>query len=226
MGVFRFLQRLWRLVVDEHTGELKLGRDHPDDGDRAGAASDRCAGSNQTSIDWPSIPPSHRSDRVHQRGDLGSGRLTTDQVDRLIRILAPDDALHRGRTLASPGPGNLPWPTRTWPDGGRHRCWWTRRSNCPIQVKGKVRSKISVAADADEKGDPGQLPSPIHASSELIQDTPVRKGHCRTGAHCQYHYLMTMAHPATLSTSHAPARLQPGWWIHLRQLGTSRGNVP
>ncbi len=72
VGAYRFLQRVWRLVVDEETGELRVTDDEPDDETLrllhrtiAGVSDDYAALRNNTAA--------RQADRVHQPPDQAAG---------------------------------------------------------------------------------------------------------------------------------------------------------
>ncbi|MEE2906823.1 MAG: leucine--tRNA ligase [Planctomycetota bacterium] len=169
VGVFRFLQRLWRLVVDEQTGELQLA-EQPDE--TIERALHRTVRRVETDIERIAFNTAIASLIEFTNEATSSGRLTADQVERLVRIMAPlapyiaEELWHRLGHQSSVALAN-------WPDVDESMLVDTTLE-LPVQIKGKVRSKITVAADADE----ATIQEMALADArivELIQDTPIRK---------------------------------------------------
>ena len=90
VGSYRFLQRLWRNVVDEDTGEVARRR-------RAGPTRRRCAALHKTidgvrgDMDGPALQHRHRqAHRAEQPPDQGCARRTPREVaEPLVLMLAP-----------------------------------------------------------------------------------------------------------------------------------------
>ena len=123
VGAYRFLQRVWRLVVDEQTGRLRVTDDDPDDETLralhrtiAGVSDDYAALRNNTAA--------RQADRVHQPPDQEhSGTCRAAAVEPLVLMVAPL-APHLAEELWQPaGPRHVAGarpvpasPTRpTWP---------------------------------------------------------------------------------------------------------------
>ena len=145
VGLYRFLQRAWRLIIDEQTGAVRT-TDTPD----------------------PDIEKKlHRT--IHKvTGDIdrlgfntaiaaliefvnAADILTDDQADRFVRTLAPftphiaEELSHRlGRQEQLGSVALQTWPT--WDDA----LLVDDEIEIPVQILGKLRSKITVPADADE----------------------------------------------------------------------------
>ena len=86
-GLLRFLQRAWRLVVNEETGELTLRCEAESRGREAAAPHHRQGRQRHRA---PRLQHRHRgADRLRQRGAPRSGGLTRDQAERFARVLAP-----------------------------------------------------------------------------------------------------------------------------------------
>jgi leucyl-tRNA synthetase len=145
IGLFRFLRDVWKLCVDEQTGALRLGAD-------ADAGVERRL---------------HRT--IHKVGeDIGrlsfntaiaaliefknaATVLTFDQMDRLARALSPlaphiaEEIWDRlGQRTALGSVARQPWPAV---DPGMLR---DDEIEIPVQVMGKVRSRVTVPAGAGE----------------------------------------------------------------------------
>lgn len=147
VGAHRFLQRVWRLVVDEESGAVRVTEDGPSDGtlrllhktidgvdgDYA-ALRDNTAGAklieltNHLTKEYPQGPP-------------------RSVVEPLVQMLAPmsphiaEELWERlgHRTALAHGPFPAADPALLVEDSVEY----------PIQVNGKVRSRVSVPADAD-----------------------------------------------------------------------------
>ncbi len=144
MGMHRFLQRSWRLLVDETTGETTLA----------------------TEADPAIEKHLHRTIEAVTRGletlafntalarmvelvnaATGARGLTADQAARFVRILSPF-APHLGDELASRLGMEVPLIDQPWPE-------WDEamlvedQVEIPVQVRGKVRAKLLVPAGAE-----------------------------------------------------------------------------
>jgi leucyl-tRNA synthetase len=145
IGLYRFLQRAWRLLINEQTGAVRT-TDTPD----------------------PDIEKNlHRT--IHKvTGDIerlsfntaiaaliefvnAADILTGDQADRFVRTLAPftphiaEELWQRlGRQQQLGSVALQTWPT--WDDA----MLVDDEIEIPVQILGKLRSKITVPADADE----------------------------------------------------------------------------
>ncbi|HVM64447.1 MAG TPA: class I tRNA ligase family protein, partial [Acidimicrobiales bacterium] len=142
VGVHRFLQRVWRLVVDEDTGELRVGDGPLDDETRRGL---------------------HRTIEAVREGmetlrfNTSIARLTElttqlvkldaaprEAVEPLVLMLAPL-APHIAEELWQRLGGTASATRQPFPVADPA---WTRREQLtiPVQVKGKLRSTITVPA--------------------------------------------------------------------------------
>ena len=150
-GLFRFLQRVWRLAVDEETGELRLASD-PDEaiekqlhrtiakveGDIERLAFNTAIAS---MIEFANAAIAGAPD--------GGGKLTRDQLERFALALGPfvphmaEELWHRLGHESSLA--DAPWP-RVDP-----AMLLDEAIEMPVQIMGKVRGKVTVPADADAK---------------------------------------------------------------------------
>ncbi len=169
VGVYRFLQRVWRLVINEETGELMLQDQHDDQLERAlhrtiakvGSDIDRLAMNTAIAamIEW-----TNQAIKV--------GRLTADQLERFAIILSPF-APHIAEELWSKLGHESSITQATWPTVDETMLQ-DETIELPVQIKGKVRSRINVAPDADQKTiEEEALKDP--RIQELIADKAVRK---------------------------------------------------
>ena len=143
VGVHRFLQRVWRLVVDEESGELSF-RDERDEGvERQLHRTIHKVGEDIERLAFNTAIASMIEFVNHATG-VG---LSSDQFDRFIRILAPF-VPHFGEEL---------WQRLGHQDSVALSGWPTFEESMlvddlvevPVQILGKVRSRISVKHDAD-----------------------------------------------------------------------------
>jgi leucyl-tRNA synthetase len=143
--MFRFLQRVWRLAVDEKTGESALA-------DRADPTVEKLLHRTIAAVDADvaalgfNTAIARMTELVNAAGSTG---LTSDQMHRFVRILAPfaphvaEEIWHRL--------GEENSVTRAaWPDYDEAMLK-DDEVEIVVQVMGKVRSRITVPADADEK---------------------------------------------------------------------------
>ena len=144
VGVFRFLQRVWRLVVNEDTGDLVL-RDRPDDGlerllhrtiAKVGEDIERLALNTAIAAMIEFINEAHKT-----------GGLTADQLLRFTLLLSPFVPHLAEELWAKLGHDESlarePWPAY---DPALLR---DDEIELPVQIMGKVRTRITVPADAD-----------------------------------------------------------------------------
>lgn len=149
VGSQRFLQRTWRLVVDQATGELGVSEASLDDADLkslhrtiAGVTDDYANLRDNTAIAKLIEYVNYLTKRY------GSSQAPRAAVEPLILMLGPV-APHIAEELWSRlGHENVlaagPWPEL-------EEKWLVDDSvEYPVQVNGKVRARIEVAADADK----------------------------------------------------------------------------
>jgi leucyl-tRNA synthetase len=146
IGLYRFLQRAWRLVVDEESGAMKL-RGAPD-----GAVEKllhRTIAKVGADIEKLAFNTGIAAMIEFVNAATGAGGLTADQLDRFARILSPfaphlgEELWHRlGHTTSV---AHAPWPEH---DGAMLR---DDEIEIAVQLSGKVRAKLLVPADADAR---------------------------------------------------------------------------
>jgi len=149
-GLMRFLQRFWRMCVDERSGEIQAV-ESPDAEiekrlhrtiDKVGGDIDRLAFNTGIAAMIEFVNHALPSD--------ASASLTRDQIDRAARMIAPF-APHMAEEL---------WDRlgRLGVVGSIHAQAWPEvdpallkddEVEIPVQVLGKVRGKVTVPADAD-----------------------------------------------------------------------------
>ena len=144
VGLFRFLQRVWRLIVDETTGALTV-RDTPVDAverqlhrtiAKAGEDIERLQFNTAIASMFELVNLAHKE-----------GGLTRDQADRFVRCLspfAPHIAEELGAMVGIAAPVSLaPWPTH------EPAMLVDSEVEVPVQIGGKIRTRVLVTADAD-----------------------------------------------------------------------------
>ncbi|MFZ4573921.1 MAG: leucine--tRNA ligase [Phycisphaerales bacterium] len=149
-GCFRFLQRAWRLVVDENSGAMRSCETPDDKVERSlhrliakvGADVERLAFNTAIAAMIEFVNGATSVDK-------GTGVLTTSQVDRFARVLAPFAPHvaeefyarlgHTTSVVLAPWPDFLPAMLKD------------DQIEMPVSVQGKLRARITVAADADVK---------------------------------------------------------------------------
>ncbi|WP_370653133.1 MULTISPECIES: leucine--tRNA ligase [Mycobacterium] len=147
VGAYRFLQRVWRLVIDEDTGELRVVDGEPDPETLralhrtiAGVSEDYAALRNNTAgaklIEYTNhLTKQHRD---------GVPRAAVEPLVLMLAPLAPHLAeelwarMGHSKSLAH-GPFPVADPAYLVEDTVEY----------PVQVNGKVRGRVVVAADAD-----------------------------------------------------------------------------
>ncbi|MBZ0171666.1 MAG: class I tRNA ligase family protein, partial [Phycisphaerales bacterium] len=153
-GMFRFLRDVWRLCIDENSGEPRVA-DGADDAiekllhrtiAKVGGDIERLAFN--TGI---AAMIEFKNAAIPRGGlDAGSPTLTTDQIDRFMRILAPFAPHLAEEVWSRLGPRDACLAESTWP-GYDEAMLTDDEIEIPVQILGKVRGKVTVPADADQK---------------------------------------------------------------------------
>ncbi len=150
VGVHRFLQRLWRNVIDENTGELRVSDAAPDDETRrvlhrtiAAVRDDMATMSFNTAI-ARLIECNNQLTRVVARDETAPRELVVPLV-LMVAPLAPHLAEELWARLGHPD-------TITYEDFPvADEAWLVQETvEIPVQIKGKVRSHVEVPAGAGE----------------------------------------------------------------------------
>jgi leucyl-tRNA synthetase len=146
-GVYRFLQRAWRLIVDDRTGELspRISDDNDGDVERPLHKTIRKVGDDIDAFKF-NTAISAMMEFVNQA--TSADRLGRSQAERFVLVLAPfaphvaEELWHRlghDRSLAYE-----PWPSYD------EAMLVEDEIELPVQINGKLRGKVTVSADADE----------------------------------------------------------------------------
>ncbi|MBY6368385.1 leucine--tRNA ligase [Rhodococcoides corynebacterioides] len=149
VGAQRFLQRVWRLVVDEETGALRVTDDAPSD-DTLRAVNRAIEG---VDADYAALRDNtagakliELTNHLTKEYPGGAPRSAVEPLVLMLAPLAPHIAEELWSVLGHDGSlahGPFPVADETW--------LVDDTVDYPIQVNGKVRSRISVAADASRE---------------------------------------------------------------------------
>ncbi|MCH2160633.1 MAG: leucine--tRNA ligase [Phycisphaerales bacterium] len=145
IGVHRFLQRVWRLVIDESSGSTSL-RDEPDP--EIERALHRTIAKVGGDIDRMAFNTAIAAMIEFVNAAMGVG-LDRDQLDRFMRVLAPF-APHLAEEIWHRAGHDDSIVLEAWPahDPGM---LVDDTVEVPVQIMGKVRSRIVVPSTADAK---------------------------------------------------------------------------
>jgi leucyl-tRNA synthetase len=168
-GCFRFLQRAWRLVVDEHSGQLRLAPSHQDSIERQLHRTIAKVGAD---IERLSLNTAIAAMIEFVNAATGAGSITKDQLELFAVMLSPF-APHMAEELwmmlgHDSSIADAPWP-EVDPTMLRDD-----EIELPVQIMGKVRGKITVPADADA-GAVEKLALADAKIAQLIEGKTVRK---------------------------------------------------
>ncbi|MBX3315407.1 MAG: leucine--tRNA ligase [Phycisphaeraceae bacterium] len=156
-GLFRFLQRLWRLTVNEETGSLRLAPDTSADSNahaqiekllhRTTAKVEQAIEKLSFNTGIAALIELVNAATSSVGAENGPG-LTRAQLERLALILCPF-APHIAEELWSKLGHTSACSLAPWPavDESMLR---DSEVELPVQVQGKVRARITVPADADD----------------------------------------------------------------------------
>ncbi|WP_436492984.1 leucine--tRNA ligase [Actinokineospora sp. HUAS TT18] len=149
VGAQRFLQRLWRNVVDEETGEVRVSDAEPDE-ETLRALHKAIAGVHE---DYANLRYNtagakliELNNHITKKFADGAPRVVAEAMVQLLAPLCPHVAEELWSKLG--GTESLahgPFPTAD------ERYLVEDTVEYPIQVNGKVRSRITVPADADQE---------------------------------------------------------------------------
>jgi leucyl-tRNA synthetase len=147
VGVHRFLQRVWRLGIDEERGEVRpeLTNDTNDTVERALHATIAKVGED--------IPKLAHNTAIASMIEFvntatSEGEITQDQLDRFIRILSPF-APHIAQEMYMKIGGDGYITQEQWPTFDP-KLLVADVVEMPVQIMGKVRGRISVPAGASD----------------------------------------------------------------------------
>ena len=150
VGSQRVLQRVWRNVVDENTGALRVGDEPPDDDLRRllhrtieGVRSDMEGMRFNTAI----AKLTELNNELTRRGE-GAPREVADALVRVLAPLVPHFAEELWHRLHGDGAGSV---TQAEFPAADPALLVTDTVEVPVQVNGKLRGRVTIAVDADEE---------------------------------------------------------------------------
>lgn len=168
IGLHRLLQKIWRLCLNED-GSLRVADAHDAGVEKGLHRLIAKAGSDIERLSFNTAIAA-----VFEFVN-GAGILTEDQMDRLVRVLAPfvphvgEELWSRlGKLEDSGSVSHAPWPDHD------PAMLVDDEVEIPVQIMGKVRSRITMSADADAKA----LEAAALADEKIVQlleDKTVRK---------------------------------------------------
>lgn len=144
VGLFRFLQRAWRLCVNEESGQLNLAQNPDPDVEKQ---LHRTIAKVEADIDRLALNTAIAAMIEFVNAALKPG-VTRDQMDRFLRVLAPF-APHFAEELWQRLGHAQSIALAPWPEHDPAMLHDTE-VEIAVQILGKVRARISVPADADE----------------------------------------------------------------------------
>jgi len=149
-GLFRFLQRLWRVAVDEATGEPKLVAEPDADLEKKLHRTIAKVGDDVVGLRFnTAIAAMIEFVNAATAADDGSGSLTRDQLGRFALTLCPF-APHLGEEIWSRLGHETPASEASWPSYDESMLT-DDEVEIAVQIMGKVRHRMMVPADADAK---------------------------------------------------------------------------
>ena len=150
VGSQRVLQRVWRNVLDEETGELRVSDDRADDEllrllhrTIDGVRSDMEAMRFNTAI----AKLTELNNELTRRGE-GAPREVAETLARMLAPLVPHFAEELWHRLHGAGAGSV---TQTEFPAADPALLVTDTVEVPVQVNGKLRGRVTLAVDADEE---------------------------------------------------------------------------
>ena len=148
VGVHRFLQRVWRLGIDDATGDVhySLGQEPNAEVERALHATIA-----KVTDDIPKLAYNTAIASMIEfvNSSTSANALTTGQLDQFLRILSPF-APHIAQEMYSRIGGEGYISTQRWPIFNPSLLV-DSVIEMPVQIMGKVRGRITVPADANPK---------------------------------------------------------------------------
>ncbi len=150
-GMFRFLRDVWRLCIDEQTGEPRVAGSPDENLEKLLHRTIAKVGQDIERLAFNTAIAAmiEFKNAATPKGGLESGppTLTGDQIGRFVRILSPF-APHMAEEIHARLGGSELLAESSWP-GYDESMLVDDEVEIPVQIMGKVRSKIRVPADAD-----------------------------------------------------------------------------
>ncbi|MHC4940700.1 MAG: leucine--tRNA ligase [Planctomycetota bacterium] len=142
IGLFRFLQRAWRLAIDQSSGDLRVG-EHDDAVEKKLHRTIAKVGADIEKLSFNTAIAA-----MIEFVNAAPNGVTTEQLDRFVRILAPF-APHIAEEIWSKMGrqecvSNQPWPEYD------EAMLKDDEIEIAVQILGKVKARINVPADATD----------------------------------------------------------------------------
>ena len=156
VGVFRFLQRAWRLAVDERTGELLCAASADPKIEKLLHRTIHKVGEDIERLSFNTaiaamIELVNAATRPTGMTDPAQGGMTRDQLERFARILwpfAPHFADELGSKLGVKGGLNGGFYASAWPSHDA-ALLVDDEVEMPVQIQGKIKARLMVPTKAD-----------------------------------------------------------------------------
>lgn len=150
-GVFRFLQRVWRLAIDERTGAVLFARSADPSVERQLTRTIHKVAEDIERLAFNTaiaalIEAVNAATRPTQLKDPADGGFTPDQMGRFLRVLSPF-APHIAEELWRRIGGKQSISLEAWPTVDA-ALLVDDSIEIPVQIQGKVRAKVMVPAAA------------------------------------------------------------------------------
>ncbi len=181
-GVHRFLNRVWTLVLDPHgrePGDPEAGSLPAGESEAEAAAALRSAAHKtlrDVSVDYEAFRFNTMIAKLMElantmfryRGTAVAGTAAWDETIRLLLLMLAPAAPHVSEELWSRRlvAAGEPWGSihsQSWPDVDAAAVVETTRE-IPVQVNGKLRDKVTVAADAS----PAEIEAAVMARDKIV----------------------------------------------------------
>jgi len=171
VGVNRFLQRVWRLVVDEITGDVR-GTIREDINEIVERSLHATIAKVTQDIPKLSYNTAIASMIEFVNTATSEASITKSQLERFVQILSPF-APHISQELFSKIGGVGYVSEQSWPEFDTNQLI-TDMVEIPVQIMGKVRGRITVPTDADSK-EVEQCALENENISQILETLTVRK---------------------------------------------------
>ncbi len=171
IGVYRFLQRAWRLCIDEISGDVHKSLQDAQDDTVERALHATIA---KVTEDIPNLSYNTAIASMIEfvNTATSSGKLTSDQLDRFVRLLAPF-APHIAQEIYTKIGGKGYIAVAKWPTFDP-RLLVADELELPVQIMGKVRGRVTVPADASDE-EVEKIALENQTISDLLEGLAIRK---------------------------------------------------
>ncbi len=171
VGVHRFLQRVWRLVIDEETGNVRDSLQSESNGTVERSLHSTIA---KVTQDIPKLSYNTAIASMIEFVNTATseGTITTSQADSFVRLLSPF-APHISQELFSKIGCAGYVSNQSWPEFDPKQLV-ADVIEMPVQIMGKVRGRISVPTNANDK-QVEKFALENENISQLLENLTVRK---------------------------------------------------